>query len=119
MTQLSLAEAKRLSIIKWQMIVDNDGHPVKKHEFSPEVFNCLFQCGFCERWKHPDGLDCRYCELGKVAGTCNDEGDYEVTIDKIIYTREPSLYYKWLYFSSDSHLKYAKQILEIIKSIEV
>ena len=44
--QLSLKEAKRLSLLKWEHIVKANG----AYCFPLECANLNCHCGFCERW---------------------------------------------------------------------
>jgi len=70
--QLSLAEAKRLSIIKWELIVENNGSP--EIDYPEEVSVLIHDCGFCERWR-PHKSGCEKCECAKVlGGACNSMG---------------------------------------------
>ena len=97
MTQLSLKEAKRLSIIKWEAHVKAGGYELDLPE---ELYDLISDCGFCERWSGRDehrATKCRYCEFGESAGTCFEFG---------------SLFRNW-----NRSLKGAQQILDIIKSI--
>jgi len=80
MKQLSLKEAKRLSIIKWEAIINGDD--LSKH---PELDRLIYRCGFCERWLrnfleksiHDDETQevaCSHCEFAKAMGYyCTDE----------------------------------------------
>lgn len=53
-------EAKRLSIKKWQMIVDNGGvYDESVIENDPELRELYYHCGFCHLRKG----DCSVCEL--------------------------------------------------------
>lgn len=102
--QLSLKEAKELSILKWTLIVENNGENTGSIVFHPDLKHLLGSCGFCERYKQMNGCD--LCEFGALAGICLIGND---------------LYGKWCNARKDSkfQLHYAQQILDIIKSIEV
>ena len=91
MTQLSLKEAKKLSIIKWEAHVRAGGY---EENLPRELDDLWGDCGFCERWG-----ECKFCEFGNAAGVC---------------TEDNSLYYIWFFNSS---IQNAQNILEIIKSI--
>lgn len=110
MEQLSLSEAKRLSLIKWEALRDNpellyfeviDTLPmeVKKLEAS---------CGFCERWdKSPvySGNNCHLCEFGKKAGTCYHSNSlFRNFMDSQLHSKAKT--------------KIAQQIINVINSIE-
>ena len=92
MTQPSLKEAKRLSIIKWEAHVKAGGD---EWHYPSEIRSLCCHCGFCERWN----MECEQCEFGKIAGDC---------------TKNSSLYSLWCY---DRNIENAQSILNIIKSI--
>jgi len=96
MTQLSLKEAKRLSIIKWEAHVKAGGYC---YPLPIELRNLKAGCGFCERWlkEATDRSKCKNCEFGKLAGICFEPD---------------SLFCKW-----NEDLETATEILNIIKSI--
>jgi NMD protein affecting ribosome stability and mRNA decay len=100
--KLSLKEAKRLSIIKWEFIIKN-GYP-KDHEFPDELAGLSCHCDFCERSGYGIGNMnvelCNKCEFGKIAGRCPDE---------------KSLLSRWAEKESP---RLAKKILNLLKSIE-
>ena len=101
MTQLSLKEAKRLSIIKWEAHVKAGG---ECKQMPIETSFLKNRCGFCERYRDSDedyGLACYDCEFGKLAGWCNNED-------------ESDLYSIWC---DRSNVENAQSILNIIKSI--
>ena len=92
--QLSLSEAKRLSIKKWQLHVDAGGYSESVE--NDKELQILANCGFCERWEY----DCKKCEFGKIGGECSSIN---------------SLFNKWLL----KHTKYrAGKILNVIKNLE-
>jgi len=94
MTQLSLKEAKRLSIIKWEAHVKAGGYePNLPKELAPLAASC----GFCERWNNI----CSGCEFGKLAGRC-------ASWDK------SDLFSIWY---NKPNIENAQSILNIIKSI--
>ena len=93
--QLSLSEAKRLGIKKWQLQVDAGGYSDEVYE--DKELKCLRgHCGFCERWK----VKCKNCEFGKVAGICSYRG---------------SLYDIWF---NNTTKENAEKILNVIKNLE-
>jgi len=99
MEQLSLAEAKRLSILKWECIIQNNGlqYPIK---WPPEIKDLNCKCGFCERWDFPSEDSCTQCELALAMGVdCPDES---------------SPYHIW---SEASTKETAQAVLNMIKSI--
>jgi len=91
-TQLSLKEAKRLSIIKWESHVKAVGD---EWHYPSEIRSLCCHCGFCERWN----MECEQCEFGKIAGDC---------------TEDNSIYNLWY---CDRNIENDQAILEIIKSI--
>jgi len=98
MTQLSLKEAKRLSIIKWEAHVKAGGWEPNL----PEELDCLMaNCGFCDRHFEAGEYNCNNCEFGKLAGSCFDS---------------KSLFNKWTH-EAENERKIAQAILDIIKSI--
>lgn len=70
MTQISFEEAKRLSLIKFRLIIDNEGK--LPDEFPDELKYLKNYCGFCERWNvynQKRGKEmCCGCEFAKVQG---------------------------------------------------
>lgn len=114
LTEISIAEAKRLSIIKWEMIVKQNGDD-KGTDEHPELKKLNNNCGFCERWRYPTnkvgeyntGSDCGKCEFAKAQGTYCSNDDI------------PNVYTEWCdsdYPSSESK-QLAQQILDLIISI--
>ena len=100
MTQLSLKEAKRLSIIKWEAHVKAGGFCV---QLPVEIHKLRSKCGFCERWKDSTlkfGVNCEKCEFAKVAGICESED-------------EKDLFSIWEIYDT---VENAQAILNIIKS---
>ncbi len=59
-------EAKRLSILKWEFIVKNDGD-YKLCKLPEELRNLESQCGFCEKYykKDCDGCPINNTDIGK------------------------------------------------------
>lgn len=107
--QLSLKEAKRLSILKWEWIIQNGGDYVFHSELPDETLDLKFCCGFCERWKNPRanyGVDCKLCEFQEKVGQCQ--------VDDLLYNKWEESRFE----DQDLCLGYAKQILEAIQSID-
>ena len=108
--QLSLAEAKRLGIIRWKWLI---AYEIKYSSIFPEETRMLLHyCGFCERWKtgkSNPATDCNKCEFGAIAGICMDNDD--------------ALFTKWFNSigpnSKMIRLKIAKKILQTIKDMDV
>lgn len=111
--QLSLKEAKRLSIIKWEILADESktaaskGYDIRHH---PELRNLTQYCGFCERhvaYIDDDGdtdVNCTDCELAVVmGGSCNQLS---------------SLYSIWN-TKEDRSSEAAQRLLDVIKSISI
>jgi len=89
--QLSLKEAKRLSLIKWE------DRKIGIKDYT-EIGELRAHCGFCERYKNYK--NCRRCEFGKVAGICClDDGN---------------LYSKW---AKNRDSEGCQKIIDAIKSI--
>lgn len=111
--QLSFDEAKRLSIIKWTKIVellenDNSFDNCNITNFlkqMPEISQLVADCGFCERYikNVPNRDGCAICEFGIETGYCFDEF---------------SLFSNYIESFGYIKLRYAKQILETIKSLK-
>lgn len=112
---ITLAKAKKLSILKWELIVAHNGMFTLEDKRNPKLRVLKHHCGFCERWRNPDtelnydydgsGCECIHCEFAKAAGTyCN---------------KDESLFDQWcndeLFGGSPKSL--AQQILDIIKEI--
>ena len=100
--QLSLPEAIRLSIIKWECHVAAGGFCEEK-DLPEEVKELKGYCGFCQRWRvfeiYPFS-GCCMCEFAELAGRCTN-GNF--------------LYDNWCNTNSKQD---AESILEIIKSIK-
>ena len=93
--QLSFEEAKRLSIKKWEMHVEDGGFSERVAK-DKELKKLIGYCGFCER----NNSNCHRCEFRKVAGVC--------------YHKQ-SFFYKWNYNYSQEN---AQKILDVIKNLE-
>ena len=79
---MTLAEAKRLAILKWESIVSNNGSDWRIHFDVPELKTIMNSCGFCERAQQvyhnkisanrnmeaPRFGRCTYCPLPKYMG---------------------------------------------------
>ena len=111
--QLSFDEAKILSIIKWTKIVellenDNSFDNCNITDFlrqMPELSQLVAKCGFCERYiKNVSfNVGCAICEFGIETGCCfNDFSLFTNYTESFRHTK----------------LRYAKQILETIKSLK-
>ena len=48
--KLTKKEAKRLSILKWEFIVNNGGDFGEKSELPKELHKLHAQCGYCEKY---------------------------------------------------------------------
>lgn len=100
--KISFEEAKRLSILRWQAIVDHNPVP-------EECKNITCFCGFCERHDfqlyNEINLECNDCEFGKAAGKC---------------TNDDSLYGLWTLLDEedDEYKTQSLKILDVIKSLE-
>jgi len=103
--QLSFEEAKRLSIIKWEAIIEQEGILINVPE---EIKGLRSHCGFCQRhmiFNDPiNDKNCINCELGKIAMPC---------------TQENSVYDLWYQANRRTNkIQFAKQLLEVIKSLK-
>ena len=100
--QLSLVEAKRLSLIKWELIVENNGS--SSIQYPEELLYLPYRCGFCKRWSEKGYFgtkDCSRCECAKaLKGICSED--------------QESIYTKWQYRSTKEN---AQAVLDAIKSI--
>lgn len=72
--RISLKEAKRLALIKWELIVANKGN--SDIEEPEEIKYLIHSCGFCQRYRTGSGKytrsECEKCECKKAfGGTCN------------------------------------------------
>lgn len=110
--QISLKEAVRLSLIKWEILAKEDErtYSQKYHEIShhPELMGISNNCGFCERHSiesvEVHDLDCHSCELGKImGGICKSSN---------------SLYHLWNNYHKRS-TEAAQKLVDVIKSIKI
>ena len=111
--QLSFEEAKILSIIKWTRIVElleNDNSIsnmaiIDILKQMPELSELDAYCGFCERYVKNLSFKkgCVICEFGIETGYCISDF---------------SLFSNYTESFGYIKLRYAKQILEIIKSLK-
>lgn len=111
MNKLSFAEAKQLSLLKWEQIVKDKGRLIRSN-IPLTVKDLKWSCGFCERWKNDNTPlswscpRCEECEFGAIAGPCIDEH---------------SIYGEWQELEALGNYKtalgLAKKILEIIKNL--
>jgi len=110
---ITLEKAKELSIIKWKLIINNNGSFGLEQRNNPAIKNIKHNCGFCERWHINDdtdgversGCDCNSCEFAKAMGTdCN---------------KDNSLFDQWCNdeLFGGTPKKLAQLILDIIKEI--
>jgi len=113
--RLSLAKAKALSIIKWKIILRNNGGITGVYSH-PELRNLKHNCGFCERWLSPiqnfgeSGCDCAKCEFAKAMGSqCNEEDNVNNLFDQWGNERG----------GTEKALELTQQILDLIKAIPV
>lgn len=104
MERLSVSEAKRLSLLKWEAIVRNEGRQLMKLERPEEIENLLNYCGFCERHRDGISVDCSSCEInmGYYNG-CNNFSHH---------------YFRWMLGCSDEKLAAAQAVLGLINSVE-
>lgn len=99
--QLSLEEAKRLSILKWDAHVQSGGFCEHK-DLPVAVQKLKSHCGFCQRWRIAETYPfqgCTLCELGKITGRC---------------TEDESLWSQW---ADKSSIQNATSILLAIKTL--
>jgi len=102
MSKLSFETAKRLSIIKWEYIVNNNGSNDLLLKVHPELASLRASCGFCELQKENYPIFCDDCYCFSL---CNTD----------------SIYFRWSTAVQNNEpvpivLPLAKQILEIIKN---
>lgn len=108
---ITLAKAKKLSILKWELIVKNYGEFSYEDKRNPKLKVLKHFCGFCERWRTEDvgceetGCHCSMCEFAKAAGSeCNkDDSLFDQWCNEIQFDGRPK--------------ELAQQILDIIKEI--
>ena len=105
---ITLAEAKRLSLIKWNLIVEG-----KDYENHPKLKHIKYCCGFCERWKDIGNCDDYVSDCG-----C-DQCVFAHELGNICYD-DQGLFMRWHDCrSSKARKTKAKQILEHIKNIKI
>ena len=97
MKQMSFDEAKRLSMIKWDML--SRGFRISELDSNEEIRLLIANCGFCERHQQY----CENCEFGKAAGICQSPD---------------SLFGKWRTASVEERPLVAKEILTLILCIK-
>ena len=82
-------EAIKLSLIKWEYIVNNDGSIGGLTDHHPELDNLLGLCGLCEYYEDLAILSnisdefslnrktkCSFCDLAKLNTSCFDDDSY-------------------------------------------
>lgn len=102
--EITLEEAKRLSIIKWTLIAENHGEETLVIEHHPDLVDITNNCGFCHIYLDNDCID---CPLIVNDETCTDS--------EHPYTK----WYKSFYYEDEDRIELAKEVLELIKSIKV
>lgn len=55
--ELTKKEAKRLSILKWEFIIENGGN-YKLHKLPKELENLQSECGYCEKYYEKNCAGC-------------------------------------------------------------
>lgn len=107
--KLTLEEAKRLSIRKWEMIIANGGGEQDEEGnsiFPPEIQALPYKCGFCA-----------------FAGRCNfdnyDKGEACVKCPIVIQKGKPCVDLGWLDYERKETIETAQVVLDLVKSIEV
>jgi len=95
--KLSFEEAKRLSIIKWELYVNHNGYT---SNLPTELDELQSNCGLCELHKTKFWHDCDECELSIAGQACY---------------KKDSLYNLWLENRSKQN---AKNVLNFIKSLK-
>lgn len=110
---ITVAKAKKLSILKWTNIVKDNGELTMKTRELRELRDIEHYCGFCERWAvrrgdgvNGSGCNCTECEFAKALGCdCNS-----ITTDNI--------FDKWGECDiPESRTILAQKILDLIKEI--
>jgi hypothetical protein len=108
--KLTLAEAKELSIKKWEHIVAHDGSDSLLYTEYPEMENLKGDCGFCT-YAYKSKLEagdkmlnmCNYCPIVKQTG--------ETCINK---------WKNWNFWKTTGNGKeYAQAVLDLVKSINI
>ena len=113
--KIALPKAKKLSILKWELIVKNQGEFSLEDRRHPQLINIKHNCGFCERWRNDlnefldSGCECAQCEFAAAMGCdCNS------------YGKKYNLFDRWCdaeLFGDAVKLELAQRILDLIKSI--
>jgi len=101
--KISFKEAQRLSILRWEALLEQEPIPQECKKLK-----CF--CGFCERHNFnicDENHECNDCEFGKIAGKCIDNCSLYSNWAKIDPDDEPDYYYEC-----------ASKILEVIKSLK-
>jgi hypothetical protein len=91
-------EMKRLALLKWQYIVDNDGFSSGLTERYPELEKLMNKCSYCSMYINRI-TDCRGCPLKQGKFTCFDD---------------EHLFSNWDWCRSKQN---AQKVLDLIKSI--
>ena len=105
MKELTLKEAKRLSILKWELIVNNKGclGSIEDHNELKDLFN---QCGFCE--KYLDNSANPYC------------GECPLVIEGIGWCdSDEHPFSQWSNEDEGFDQEKAQAVLDLIKSVKV
>jgi len=103
MGQLSLSEAKRLSIKKWEMIVANGGKLEINVLIDSELRELICYCGFCHRHSY----NCTPCELNQERfGSTFCLGCKRIN-------------HPFMRWNMDNTTENAQAVLDLIKSIPV
>jgi hypothetical protein len=104
---MDLKEAKQLSILKWELIVANDGKMMHRFRFPKEIQELKALCGFCHY----------QCERKDVFSICDGckfmEANNASCVDDY---SENDIYTTWRMRTTKEN---AEAVLNLIKNIEV
>jgi hypothetical protein len=113
MKKLTLKQARKYAIIKWEYTANNEGSNIGLLETHPVLKGFIYNCSYCEKYlyTHNDHLiSCAQCPIRPKIE------DYDNLYD-IGCMQHIHPYYKWSRHSkSSSEIKYSKKLLELIKS---
>ncbi len=94
-------EAKRLSILKWKAIINNNGGLTDV----PETSDFPYGCAYCEKYLHSPGKVLEYCSKCPMILTTHRKGKYGCCQSK----------HPYMIWTKNENVKNAQAVLDLIR----
>jgi len=116
---ITLEEAKTLSIEKWQEIVDNNGYELDNSEYD----EFKYECAFCELCVKKNELNNEYCDNCPID---LPKSEYNYTLENLPLERRTVLFkgccqdkHPWSIWNRNQTVKTAEVVLKMIENCKV